>query len=268
MGGLLVMEPKIGVALGAGAAKGLAHIGVLRAFEEEEIPIDYLAGTSIGSIIGGFYAAGVNLHMLERLAVHLDWEHLTDLTVSRMGLIAGNKLKEFFKLLTKQQEFADLDVPFAAVAADVEVGKEVVLEEGLVADALRASMSIPGVYVPYRLEGRKLVDGAVLNRVPISVIKSMGADVIIGVDVSHDIKTHEQVNNIFEVIINSIDIMQQEIAHHKKLDADILVVPKLGHISPRGLDRAQETIELGYQAAEDKIPAIKELIKQQQLATS
>ena len=254
------MEPKLGLALGAGSAKGLAHLGVLKLFKEEEIKIDYLAGTSIGSIIGGFYAAGADIDKLEKLAAYLDWDQFTDITVSRMGLIAGKRLQEFFELLTKQKKFEELKLPFAAVAADVEQGEEVILREGSVAKALRASMSIPGVYIPHEINGRKLVDGAVLNRVPVSVVKEMGADVVVGVDVSYKVKKHDQVSNIFEVIINSIDIMQQEIARYKRVEADILVLPKVSHISSRDLDKAEECIKLGYKAAKDKLPKIRKLI--------
>ncbi|AGB41375.1 putative esterase of the alpha-beta hydrolase superfamily [Halobacteroides halobius DSM 5150] len=256
------MSAKIGLALGAGSARGIAHIGVLKALQEEGIAIDYLAGASIGSVVGGFYAAGSDLHMLERLAIHLEWDHFTDITVSKQGLVAGNKVKEFFQLLTKGKTFADLNLPFSAVAADIEKGEEVVIKEGLVADALRASMSIPGIYIPYELEGKKLVDGAVLNRVPVSAVKEEGADIAIGVEVSYNLVRSYNVNTIFDVIMSSIDIMQQEIAQHKNVEADILIVPEVGHIASTDLSQAQECIQLGYQAAKEKIPEIKRLINE------
>jgi NTE family protein len=256
------MKPTLGVALGAGSARGLAHLGALKAFEEEGIEIDYLGGTSMGSVIGGFYAAGLSLNRLERLAIHLKWEHLTDITVPRKGLIAGNKVKEFFELLTHRKNFEDLNLPFVAVAADIEKGEEVVIKEGLVADGIRASMSIPGVYVPYELDGRLLVDGAVLNRVPVTPVREMGADIVVGVEVSYNVIHGTKVNNIFDVIINSIDIMQQEIAEHKNTGADILIIPEVGHIPTTGLDQAEECIKLGYQATKESIPKIKKLIEE------
>ncbi|GAB6098491.1 patatin-like phospholipase family protein [Halanaerocella petrolearia] len=256
------MKPTIGLALGAGSARGVAHLGVLKAFKEEGIEIDYLAGTSIGSIIGGFYAAGLDLHMLERLAIHLEWDHFTDVTVSKQGLVAGNKVKEFFQLLTHNKAFSDLNLPFVAVAADIERGEEVVLDEGLVADALRASMSIPGIYIPYELKGRKLVDGALLNRVPISALREMGADIAIGVEVSYIVDQNYNVSNIFDVIMSSIDIMQHELAQHKRLEADLLLIPEVGHIPSTDLSQAKECIELGYQVAKEKIPQLREMINQ------
>lgn len=256
------MEPTIGLALGAGSARGLAHLGVLKVFEEEEIKIDYLTGTSMGSVIGGFYATGIDLHRLESLATHLTWDHLTDITVPRKGLVAGNKVKEFFELLTQKKSFDDLNIPFAAVAADIEKGKEVVIKEGQLAEALRASMSIPGIYVPYELEGRLLVDGALLTRVPVSPAREMGADIVIGVEVSHNVSRANKVNNIFDVIMNSIDIMQQEIAEYKNTGADLLLIPEVGDIPSMGLDQAQKCIDLGYQSAKEAIPKIRSLIEE------
>ncbi len=256
------MKPSIGLALGAGSARGLAHLGVLKAFNESSITIDYLGGTSMGSIIGGFYAVGLDLDMLERLAVNLKWDDLTDITVPRKGLIAGKKAKKFFELLTHKKRFSQLDIPFVTVATDIERGEEVIINEGLVADALRASMSIPGVYVPYELEGRLLVDGALLTRVPVNPVRGLGADIVIGVEVSQNLIRGGEVNNIFDVILNSVDIMQQEIAEHKNTGADLLIVPDVSHIPSRGLDQVQECIDLGYQETKNKLPKIENLIKE------
>jgi NTE family protein len=150
---------KIGLALGAGSARGVAHIGVLQVLEEAGINIDYLTGTSMGSLIGSFYAAGMDLKRLEGLAYQMDWDLITDITVPLKGLLSGKKTKEFVQLLTKNKKFSELEVPFAVVAADIQSGEEVVIKEGLVADAVRGSVSIPGVYVPYQLGENLLVDG-------------------------------------------------------------------------------------------------------------
>ena len=254
------MKPTIGLALGAGSARGLAHIGVLKAFEEEGIEIDYLAGTSAGSIIGGFYAAGLDLHMLERLATHLEWDHLTDITLPRKGLIAGDKMKEFFHLLTKKKNFSDLDIPFVAIATDIEKGENVVIDSGPVAEGLRASMSVPGVFVPQEMNDRLLVDGALLNRVPTAEVRNLGADIVIGVEVSPADAKERKVNNIFDVIMNSIDIMQQELAKTRRVGADLLIIPKVEGIGATELSKAQECIDLGYQAAKEKIDELNQII--------
>ncbi|MBM7623804.1 patatin-like phospholipase family protein [Sporohalobacter salinus] len=253
-------KPTIGLALGAGAAKGIAHIGVLQALKEENVNIDYLAGTSIGSMIGGFYAAGLDLEWLESIAYQINWDLLTDLTVPRKGLIAGDKVKEFVQLLTKSKKFSDLDIPFAAVATDIEKGEEIVLQEGLVAEAIRASTSIPGVYVPYQIGDRLLVDGAILNRVPVNVVQNLGADIIIGVDVSFDFQGNE-VNNIFDVILTSIRIMEQEVYNTRIIETDVLIKPEVGHIAPQDLDRAEECVAAGIEAAQKALPRIRESIE-------
>ncbi|SJZ91152.1 patatin-like phospholipase family protein [Selenihalanaerobacter shriftii] len=254
-------KPKIGLALGAGSVRGIAHIGVLQVLDKAGIHIDYLAGSSIGSMVGGFYAADLDLKRLEQLSYQMDWDLVTDLTVPRQGLIAGNKVKEFIKLLTQNKRFSDLKLPFAAVAADIQKGEEVVLREGLVADAIRASISIPGVYVPHEINDRLLVDGAILNRVPTNVIEDFGADIIIGVDVSYDVTQDGNVNNIFEIIMKTLGIMEREIMKYKGIDADVLIRPKVGHVPSRALDKAEECVAAGVKAAEEKVPKIKELIK-------
>ncbi|MGM0471087.1 MAG: patatin-like phospholipase family protein [Bacillota bacterium] len=255
-------RPKVGLALGAGAAKGAAHIGVLQVLKESEINIDYLAGTSAGSMIGGFYAAGIDLYRLERLACQLDWDVLTDLTMPRQGLIAGRKVKEFVQLLTQNKHFSELEIPFAAVAVNIKESREVVLTEGLVADAIRASTSIPGIYVPYKLDGKLLVDGAVLNRVPTDVVKDLGAEIKIGVDVGYNPRGQiNEVNNIFDVILTSLRIMEQEVFEKRYIEADVLIRPQIEHVAPQDLDSAEECIAAGREAANQALPKIKDIIE-------
>lgn len=263
--GVILMEekPEVGLALGAGSARGIAHIGVLQVLNEANINIDYLAGTSMGSVIGSFYATGMNLNRLERLSYQLDWDLITDFTVPRQGLIAGKKTKEFIQLLTKSKNFSELEVPLAVVATDIQEGKEVVLKEGLVADAVRASISIPGIYVPYRINNSLLVDGALLNRVPVDVIKEWGADITIGVDVGYDIKS-SKVNNIFEIITRAIGILEREVRKHRVIEADVVIEPEVGHISSRALDQAEECVEAGVKATEQALPKIKKLIEEEE----
>jgi len=254
-------NPKIGLALGAGSARGVAHIGVLKALEAEGINIDYLAGTSIGSMIGSFYAVGMDLKRLEQLSYQMDWDLVTDITVPRQGLIAGNKVKEFVQLLTKNKKFSDLDLPFAVVATDIEKGEEVVITDGLVADAIRASISIPGVYVPYQIKDRLLVDGAVLNRIPVNVVREFGADIIIGVDVSYNIHRDSKVGNIFDIITKAIGIMEEQIVKYRGIDADVIIRPEVGHVPSTALEQAEECVEAGIKAAKAAVPEIKELIE-------
>jgi len=162
---------KVGLVLGGGGAKGAAEVGVLKVIEEVGIPIDYIAGTSIGSIVGGLYAMGYDSHDLDSLFVNQDW----------LLLFTGN-VRDFLGEVTQQKHFNELNIPFRCVAADVNNYEEVVLSEGLVGDAMRASMSIPGVFKPVITDGRMLMDGGLINNLPVDVVKAMGADVVIAID--------------------------------------------------------------------------------------
>ena len=174
--GMMADEPagerlKVGLVLGGGGAKGAAEIGALKVIEEVGIPIDYIAGTSIGSIVGGLYAMDVRSRQLDSLFVNQDWLQLFT-----------NNVREFLGRVTHQKHFHELRIPFRCVAADVNANEEVVMSEGLLCDAMRASMSIPGVFKPVIQNGRMLMDGGLLNNLPVDVVKAMGADVVIAID--------------------------------------------------------------------------------------
>lgn len=174
--GMMADEPdgerlKVGLVLGGGGAKGAAEIGALKVIEEVGIPIDYIAGTSIGSIVGGLYAMGTSSHQLDSLFVNQDW----------VGLFTNN-VRDFLFRVTRQKHFDELEIPFRCVAADINNNEEVVMSQGLVCDAMRASMSIPGVFKPVIQDGRMLMDGGLLNNLPVDVVKAMGADVVIAID--------------------------------------------------------------------------------------
>lgn len=252
-------RPKVGLALSSGAIRGLAHLGVLEVLETEGIPIDLIAGTSAGSLIGGLYALGQELKHLQKLAINLKWEHLTDLTFSRRGLVAGNKLLDFLNLLTQQKSFADLQIPFTAVATDIELGEAILLRSGSVAEAIRASSSIPGIYHPFEKDGRLLVDGALVDRIPISVVKDMGADVVIAVDVGFGIG-ESKLKNIFEILVQASDIMMRELSRKRWLDADIIIRPQVGQFPAMDLKNADLIIKAGVDATQPLIPEIKKMI--------
>ncbi len=177
---------KIGLALGSGAARGLAHIGVLKVLEKEKIPIDLIAGTSMGALVGGAYAVGMSVDEMEKIAMEVDWKRLgrlMDFVIPRAGFINGKKVKTFIKTLVKNKKIEELKIPFATVATDIETGEEVVIQQGSIVEAIRASASIPGIFTPVRNGGKILVDGGLVNPIPISVVKKMGAGIIIAVNV-------------------------------------------------------------------------------------
>lgn len=252
---------KIGLALGAGAARGLCHIGVLEVLERENIKIDLIAGTSIGSLIGGVYATGAPLKYLKGLAKQIDFEQISDITFPRQGLIKGEKLISFLELITQRKKIEELKIPFRAIACDIETGKRIVIKEGSLAKAIRASSAIPGVYKPYYYQDKLLIDGVLVDSVPVSVVKEMGADLVIAVSLAEK-KLNQQVNNIFDVLANTFDILQNEINKYRKLNADILLEPEIADCSPFDFKRASECIKLGRQVTEKSLSQIKEKIRE------
>ena len=253
------MRPKIGLALGSGGLRGLAHVGVLKVLAEEDIPVDYIAGCSIGSMIGALYCAGQSTENILKLARHLKPRYWLDFVIPKMGVVAGDKLLDIMRLLTRQKNFAELTIPLAIVATELNHGREVVFTEGDLAKAIRASISVPGIFVPFQIGDMLLVDGAVVNPTPIDVARRMGADIVIAVDLAHAglIGT---VSNIFDVIIQSIDIMERELFKHRQHHCDILIRPDVAHISPSSFEAMDECVALGEQATTMVIPAIKQLL--------
>ncbi|MCB9781523.1 MAG: patatin-like phospholipase family protein [Candidatus Omnitrophica bacterium] len=188
---------KIGLALGSGSARGWAHLGVIQAIEESGIPIACVAGSSIGALAGAVYASG-NHHRLFEFASEIDWRRLAsffDPVFPRSGLVDGKKIAAFIRSHVHQANIEDLPIPFCAVATDLSTGEEVHLREGDVIEAVRASISLPGIFTPVRVGDRFLLDGGMSNPVPVSVARAMGADYVIAVDINHDIvgkKRHTQ----------------------------------------------------------------------------
>ncbi len=178
---------RIGLALGSGAARGWAHLGVLRALSEAGINIDLVAGTSMGALVGAVFSAG-RIEDLKEAALEMDWKkvvELVDLRLPRSGFVDGVKIEEFVRQHVKGISFADLKIPFAAVATDLYAAEQLVMDRGDLIEAVRASISMPGIFTPVEREGRLLVDGGLVNPVPVSVVRDMGADRVIAVDLNY-----------------------------------------------------------------------------------
>ncbi|CCQ92375.1 Uncharacterized NTE family protein YlbK [[Clostridium] ultunense Esp] len=254
------MRPKIGLALGSGGVRGYAHIGVLKVFEENGIPIDYVVGSSMGSIVSVLYANRINLDHLSRLAIYLKKKHLFDYSVPRLGFIKGEKIKEMVRLLTQRKKLEDLYIPTAVVATDLTRGERFVFREGPIDEAVRASIAIPGIFEPVQMGDRLLVDGGVIERVPVPTAREMGADLVIGVDVSHR-SVNRRARSIFEVIMQTIDIMDREIFMNRASGADLLIRPNVGHFDTTSFERVEEIIQEGERAAREKIKEIEALIQ-------
>lgn len=252
------LTPRIGLALSAGSARGLAHIGVLKVLKASGIPIHLVAGTSIGGLVGALLASGTDLDILGQLFSAYNQKRLWDVTVPRWGLIAGKKIEELLLLLTKRKTFAELDIPLALVTTDLIKGEKVVLRSGLVATAVRATISVPGIFHPVRLDDRLLVDGAVVDRLPVDVVREMGADLVVASDVGFG-RRETGISSVFDVILQSIDILDRRANESGAAGAELVIRPAVEHIPSNRFDLADECIRCGEEAARQALPALRRI---------
>jgi NTE family protein len=270
-------KKKVGLALGGGAARGMAHIGVLEVLQREGIPIDMIAGTSIGGMVGAFCARGQDSRLMREMALKINMVKmltLADLTLPKSGLFGGKAVINLLqKMMGKDIKFDELPIPLALVATDIITGEEVVIDRGSVLEGVRASISIPGIFTLAKWRGHYLVDGGLVNPVPVSVLKKMGADFIIAVNVMPDMdarvrqlkkgsKKKGKEPNIFNVILQSLYISTYIIAKASAEGADITISPDTTIISPGDFHRARECIEQGVIAAQKAMPEIKRKLSQ------
>jgi NTE family protein len=245
----------VALVLGGGSARGIAHIGVLKVFEREGIPIDLIVATSMGAMIGAAYSAGVTTREMEEKAHKFSVNKLLDPTMPSMGLLAGERLEKNIRGLIANKGFADCAIPLAIVATDIETGDEIVHQKGDLIKAIRASCSWPGIFNPVRINGRLLVDGGIKNSVPTKIARSLGADYIIAVDVGFCVKKGK-VENIFQMILQSFQITGEELNKYQSIGADAVIKVGLGEIDQFAFDRARECIAKGAEAAEAKVREI------------
>jgi len=266
---------KVGLALGSGAARGLAHVGVLKVLEKGGIPIDMIAGTSAGALIGALYARRKDAKQTENLVIDLISKRftlLTDLALPKTGLIQGRKLENQLKSIIGDIEFTDLRVPFACVATDIGSGEEIVIKQGSVVEGVRASVSLPAIFTVVKWEGRYLVDGGLVNPVPVSVLREMGANFVIAVNVIPDMRARvHQVNgerieeprkpNIFSIIMRTIHIANYQAVRSSLEGADVVIEPKVTHIGFGDFHRVKECILQGKLATQNSVLEIKKKLE-------
>ncbi len=240
---------RIGLALGGGVVRGLAHIGVLEVVLELGITVECVAGTSSGAVIGGLYAAGVPLEEMVDIALRASWRDLAEISVRRDGLIGTRRLAAHLDSVIGGKTFDDLRIPFTAVATDIRTGEEVLLRHGRVSEAIRASCSIPGIFVPVNVGGRTLVDGGLCNNVPASVARAMGAAYVVAVDLNSRSLGGPAPKNVFQIILNAHDIMQRANAEAEVRRADLVIQPDLSGLSLVDFHAAREFISRGREAA-------------------
>ncbi len=269
---------QVGLAMGSGAAYGYSLVGILKVFEREGIPIDLLAGTSMGALLGSFFCAGLSPEKIRQVSATItkQWlrkNMLADLTPPYSGFLAGQTLSAFLLSVLGPIEFHQLMIPFAAVATDIRFGQEVVLKEGRVVDAVRASTSLPIVFSPFLHKGRFLVDGGLVNPVPTSIIANMGADILISVNLTAKPSIRRGIGrksrpfplgmvtpNMAEVFFKMIYTMQYEIAQARTEIAHVVIAPDMRDFLWTEFHRSEEILKVGEAAAEEAVPKIKSLL--------
>jgi NTE family protein len=256
--------PKVGLALSGGAARGIAHVGVLQALAENQIPIDFIAGTSAGALVGGAFASGMPLPELEALGRRLRWRDVGRMTMSRSGVQSNERLEAYLRTHLPKTRFEELAIPFAAVATELSTGKAVILKDtGDIPFAIRASCAIPGWYLPViDDQGRQLVDGGLVANIPVSIARSLGADLVIAVDVNADgAKFLGSSLSIISVVIQSMLVVQRVAAQAQLELADLIIRPHVGHIRWDEMGRADELLAAGREAVAESLADIKSFIE-------
>jgi len=269
-------KPKIGLALGGGAARGLAHVGVLEVLHRAGVAVDMVAGTSAGALIGALYAAGMSPARIKKLVrEELDWlglASLIDITLSKTGFIKGRKLlKALRDVFGGEPDFSALKLPFACVAVDLNTAEEIVISEGSVLEAVRASISIPGIFMPVWRDKRCLVDGVLMNPVPVDVTRRMGADFVIAVNVlppfggatgaGEDTSAPPVADNILSILLQSAHVMALPRLEKSLAAADMVIQPEVGYLRAEEFHRVREFIIQGEMAAEQALPALKKKLR-------
>jgi NTE family protein len=270
---------KIGIALGGGSARGFAHIGVLEILDKENIPVDMIAGTSAGAIVGALYAQGMSAARIKEIVLEMDWlrrMQLVDISLPKTGFLAGKKITELLKSLIGDVEFSDLKMPFACTATDIMTGEEIIINKGPVLEAVRASISVPIIFSALKYNGRFLVDGGLVDQVPVDVVKDMEPDITIGVNVTPRIsntrkriyideavsykKPTEKEPNMYTIMMNYMSIMNSQAADASLKRADIVIEPRLAGITFTDFKKAEQCILEGEFAGIDALLGIKKLL--------
>ena len=248
-------EPVIAIALGGGGAKGFAHIGVLKVLESHGIKPKIVTGTSAGSFVGSIYASGKTPYQLQSIAQNLKESDIRDLTLNRQGIVLGQKLQDFVNRQVGNKPIEQFPMRFAAVATRLETGKRADFIKGNAGQAVRASCSIPNVFVPANIGGTQYVDGGLVSPIPVQTAKDLGADIVIAVDISAR-PVSDKGMNMWGLLDQTINIMGQQSINNELNLANVVIQPKVGHLGTLDLKASNEAILEGEKAAQLKIKSI------------
>lgn len=249
-------EQKIGIALGGGAILGAAHIGVLKAFKEKELAISAISGTSIGSFIAALYAFDVALEEIEKIASELNWLDVSGFAFSRLGLLTNEKMGRKITEVLGEVQFEDARIPLTMIATDVGGFEKVILDAGDVALAVMASTCVPGIFTPVEIDDRMLVDGGLMENVPITPLFNRGLDTIIGVDLNAGRK-YKKPEDLIDVVLNAIDITIDNATRMQTQKADLMIAPELSAYNRTDRGHVPDLIREGYTAATLAIDAFQ-----------
>jgi NTE family protein len=250
---------RIAVVLGAGAARGFAHIGVLKVLEAHKVPIDVLVGTSAGSLVGSFYAAGFNAFQIQKMAMNLQKDEVIDYTIPDNGFVRGEKLEIFVNKAVNRLPLEKMRIPLRVVATDIRTGEEIIFATGNTGWAVRASCAVPGVFHPVQIGKNTYVDGGVVSPVAVDAARQAGADIVIAVDISAGVNGVVPQGTV-DTILQSIDIMHSRVASIQLKNADVVIRPKVGYIGSADFDKRYEAILEGEKAATLAIPQIEAIL--------
>lgn len=253
-------KKKVGLALSGGGARGLAHIGVIKAIHDNQIPVHYIAGTSAGALIGALYAAGVNILTMMEVSTKLKWKNFLRIVLSKTALVSSEEIENFIITHIGKKTFADLPIPFSAITVDLRTGDEIVFNKGDVHRAVRASCSFPWMYGPIKSGDHLLVDGVLKNYLPSDTVRAMGADFVIGVDVIPRPTPKDSFENVLEIFDRALDLLILNQEKEKTSKCDILITPIKEKMVSLGLDQAEKLVKLGEEAGKAAIADIKKAL--------
>lgn len=292
-------NPKIGLVLSGGGAKGIAHIGVLKELEKKGIKPDYIVGTSFGALVAGFYAIGYSPEQMEEIIKNSDWDYLINDVIKRKnvligqddknknailnlpldgvkpsvssGLYTGQNILTFFEITCKDynrpMDFDDFEIPFRCIGTNIETGEEKIFDKGLLPQVLRASMSIPSIFTPFMIDDELYVDGGLVNNFPTDVVKEMGADIIIGVDVGAVLYKKDEIKSIFQILDQSSSFYNARISRKNKKLCDIYIRPDISNVSAMDFDNVTEIIKKGTESAIANMANIEKILQERNYQT-
>ena len=255
-------QPGIGLALGGGFARGFAHLGVLKVFEQHQIPISHIAGTSVGSILGAAYASGAPLARIIETCRTLRFRDFARWRVSRLGLASNHRLGDLIERVFQSRQFEELRIPLAVVATDLTSGEPVVFMQGNLVDAIRASCAFPGLFEPVEIGTRCLADGGLVAPVPTRAARDLGATTVLGISVGMQDGHRGAPSNIFQVVSRAVSAAQKHQLEIWERYADLVLRPDVQSLAWDDFDRAEEAIEAGAVAARRALPRIQKLLGQ------